>query len=181
LNMASLWKLPVIFFCENNLYAVTTSVAQSHGQPDIAKRADGYGMPGLAIDGQDFGAVYEATREAVRLARDGRGPTLIEARTYRFDEHQVGLTASRYGPYRADAEVEEYLERRDPVVLFGRLLAGDGVADEELDAMDRQVADEVARAIAYAERSPLPEPGEVYSYMYVNPINYPATVGGGRV
>jgi pyruvate dehydrogenase E1 component alpha subunit len=181
LNMASLWRLPVIFFCENNLYAVTTSVAQSHGQPDIAKRAAGYGMPGRAVDGQDFVEVYEATCEAVHRARGGEGPTLIEARTYRFDEHQVGLKAGRYGPYRSDSELDGYMQERDPVVLYRRRLLGDGVAEEEVDAIGREVAAAVARAIAYAEQSPLPDPSEVYSHMYVNPINYPATVGGGRV
>src|SRR5580658_2548114 len=90
LNMASLWKLPVIYLCENNGYAITTSVAQSHGQPSIARRADGYGMPGVTVDGQDVVAVHSATEEAVARARSGHGPTLIEAKTYRFDEHQVG-------------------------------------------------------------------------------------------
>src|SRR4029450_2784784 len=76
LNLASIWKLPVIFFCENNGYAISTSVAKSHGQPDVAKRADGYGMPGVIVDGQDAEAVYEVTREAVLRARAGQGPTL---------------------------------------------------------------------------------------------------------
>src|SRR5580658_3224070 len=90
LNMASLWKLPVIFLCENNGYAITTSLASSHGQPDIALRASGYGMCGLTVDGQQVSAVYDATSAAVARARSGHGPTLIEAKTYRFDEHQVG-------------------------------------------------------------------------------------------
>src|SRR5277367_3274508 len=87
LNMASLWKLGVIYFCENNGYAITTSLARSHGQPNIAKRAEAYGMPGVSVDGQNAGAVYEVTQEAVLRARRGEGPTLIEAMTYRFDEH----------------------------------------------------------------------------------------------
>src|SRR5688572_3250036 len=94
LNMAAVWKLPVIFFCENNLYAITTSVAKSHGQPDIAKRAYGYDIPGVIVDGQDVVGVYQVTRTAVERARRGEGPTLIEAKTYRFDEHQVGLNTN---------------------------------------------------------------------------------------
>src|SRR5580658_6155329 len=90
LNMASLWKLPVIYFCENNGYAITTSVAMSHAQPSIAKRAAGYGLLGVEVDGQQVSAVYDATSAAVARARSGHGPTLIEAKTYRFDEHQVG-------------------------------------------------------------------------------------------
>src|ERR1700733_12257316 len=85
LNMASLWKLPVIYVCENNGYAITTSLARSHAQTSIAKRAESYGMPGIAIDGQDFLAVYAAASEAASRARRGEGPTLIEAKTYRFD------------------------------------------------------------------------------------------------
>src|SRR5688572_26882259 len=91
LNIAAVWALPVIFFCENNGYAITTPVMKSHGQPDIAKRAAGYGIPGVIVDGQDAVAVYEVTHAAVERARRGDGPTLIEAKTYRFDEHQVGL------------------------------------------------------------------------------------------
>src|SRR5580704_2609914 len=86
LNMASLWKLPVIYVCENNGYAITTSVARSHGQPRIAARAAGYGMPGIAVDGQAVLEVFGAAKSAVGLAHRGGGPTLIEARTYRFDE-----------------------------------------------------------------------------------------------
>jgi acetoin:2,6-dichlorophenolindophenol oxidoreductase subunit alpha len=82
--------LPVIYLCENNGYAITTSVARSHAQPDIAKRADSYGMPGVVVDGQDLLAVYEAVSKAAARARRGDGPTLIEAKTYRFDEHVVG-------------------------------------------------------------------------------------------
>src|SRR3546814_15104154 len=86
LNMASIWKLPVIFFCENNGYAVTTSVAKSHGQPDIARRGDGYAVPGVIVDGQDAEAVHEATREAVERARAGGGPTPKSRRAARRDK-----------------------------------------------------------------------------------------------
>ena len=108
LNMASLWKLPVIYLCENNGYAITTSLARSHGQPNIAKRAGGYGMPGVSVDGQDVGAVFEATSGAVARARRGEGPSLIDAKTYRFDEHNVGLIVPGE-PYRTSEEIEHHI------------------------------------------------------------------------
>ena len=101
LNLAAIWKLPVIFFCENNLYAISTPVAKSHGQPDIALRASGYGMTGVIVDGQDLTAVYAATAVAVSRARQGGGPTLIEAKTYRFEEHCLNLQVPI--PYRTAA------------------------------------------------------------------------------
>jgi acetoin:2,6-dichlorophenolindophenol oxidoreductase subunit alpha len=174
INMAAVWKLPVIFFCENNGYAVTTSVAASHGQPDIAKRAIGYGIPGHSVDGQDVEAVYEVTQAAVNRARRGEGPTLIEARTYRFDEHQVGLNIIGE-PYRTEAEIQDYMKNRDPLVLFKKVLLESGVFPAELSGIDQEVEAEVARAIEFGKQGALPEAGDVYQYMYVNPINYPAT------
>jgi pyruvate dehydrogenase E1 component alpha subunit len=165
LNMAALWSLPVIFLCENNGYAVVTSVSQSHGQPDIARRAAAYGMPGIAVDGQDVCAVYDAASAAVARARRGEGPTLIEARTYRFDEHQVGLVVPG-APYRPPDEVEEYKAHRDPLVLFRRVLHQEGIADEEVQAIDDEVAAAVQQAVRFAEESPFPDPSSLYDYLY---------------
>src|SRR5688572_24161063 len=108
LNMASLWKLPAVYVCENNGYAITTSVARSHAQPSIAKRGDAYGIPNVTVDGQDVQAVFETTSDAVARARQGEGPTLIEAKTYRFDEHCVGLVIPG-APYRSESEVAEHI------------------------------------------------------------------------
>jgi acetoin:2,6-dichlorophenolindophenol oxidoreductase subunit alpha len=174
LNMASLWKLPVIYLCENNGYAVSTSVARSHGQPDIAKRADGYGMPGVAVDGQDVAAVYEAANDAAARARRGDGPSLIEARTYRFDEHSVNLqVSSRKKSYRPPEELAEYRDRRDPLVLFRNVLLTSGFSESELALMEAETVEAVADAIRFAEESPLPDPTALYEYMYSHPINYP--------
>jgi pyruvate dehydrogenase E1 component alpha subunit len=178
LNMAAVWKLPVIFFCENNLYAVTTPVTSSHGQPDIAKRADGYGIPGVIVDGQDVTAVYDAASQAVQRARRGEGPTLIEAKTYRFDEHQVGLSVLGE-PYRAASEVESYAQNRDPLQLFKRLLIGGGLSEDELGVLEQEATDAVAKAIEFARESPLPDPLDVYEFMYVNPIRYPGSAPKG--
>lgn len=174
LNMAAIWKLPVIFFCENNLYAITTSVADSHGQPDIAKRAEGYGLPGVIVDGQDANAVYKATQAAVERARRGDGPTLIEAKTYRFDEHQVGLNTNASSPYRSDAEVQDYMKHRDPLVLFQQSMAKNGIAANEIAGIEAEVAQAVTQAIEFAEQSPAPAVADLYDNMYSNPINYPA-------
>jgi TPP-dependent pyruvate/acetoin dehydrogenase alpha subunit len=170
LNMASLWKLPVIYACENNGYALTTSVERSHGQPSIAKRAESYGMPGVLVDGQDVRAVYEATQEATARARAGDGPSLIEAKTYRFDEHQVGLFIEKY-PYRPAQEIEEYKTRRDPIVLYRRALATEGVGESELASIEEEVETMVQDAIQFAEASAFPDPASLYDYLYSHPIS----------
>jgi len=174
LNMASLWKLPVIYLCENNGYALTTSVERSHGQPSIAKRADAYGMPGVTVDGQDVSAVYAATSIAAERARDGDGPTLIEARTYRFDEHQVGLFTPGT-PYRAVEEIELNKTSRDPLVLFRSRLLSEGFDEPELGAIETEVAEAVQNAIRFAESSAYPDPEELYEYLFSQPILSPAS------
>lgn len=169
LNMAALWKLPVIYFCENNGYAITTSLASSHGQPEIARRANSYGMPGVLVDGQDVSAVYQATSVATLRARRGEGPTLIEAKTYRFDEHQVGLFIPGK-PYRPPEEVAEYKSKRDPITLFRQALLDDGFSEFDLKSIETQVDRSVAEAIQFGEDSPLPDPASVYDHMYSQPI-----------
>lgn len=169
LNMASLWKLPVIYLCENNGYAIITSLERSHGQTSIAKRADSYGMPGVAVDGQDVTAVYEATREATLRARRGDGPTLIEAKTYRFDEHQVGLFVPGK-PYRPASEVEEHKARRDPLVLFRSALSEQGFTEVEITAIESEVVAQVEEAIHFAEESPLPDVASLDDYMFSNSV-----------
>jgi acetoin:2,6-dichlorophenolindophenol oxidoreductase subunit alpha len=172
INMAASWKLPVIFFCENNGYAVTTPVATSHGQPDIARRADGYGIPGAIVDGQDVAAVYDETMAAVQRARAGGGPALIEAKTYRFDEHQIGLTVGSQ-PYRSQEEVDDFVRRRDPVALFRTVMLDEGFSEAGLEEIEAEVDEAVVDAIAFASDSPLPEPDDLWEHMYVNPIRYP--------
>lgn len=170
-NMAAVWKLPVIYFCENNLYAAVTPLRDSHGQPDIARRADGYGIPGVAVDGQDVEAVYAVTHTAVERARSGQGPTLIEARTYRFDEHAIGLFIPSF--YRTAEEVEHYKQHRDPLPLYRRALLDAGHAESELLAIEQAVARQVEEAVEFGRKSPHPDPADVYDFMYSNPINYP--------
>lgn len=170
LNMASLWTLPVIYLCENNGYAITTSIARSHGQPEIAKRAAAYGLPGFTVDGQDVRAVYDATSAAVARARRGEGPTLIEAKTYRFDEHNVGLHVPGK-PYRSAEEIAEYKTHRDPVALYRKVLLSEGLSESTLAAIETEVSEAVAAAIRFAEDSALPDPATLCEYMYGAPVS----------
>jgi pyruvate dehydrogenase E1 component alpha subunit len=171
LNLAAIWKLPVIFFCENNLYAISTPVSQSHGQPDIARRGEGYGVPGVIVDGQDLKAVYEATQRAVERARDRGGPTLIEAKTYRFEEHCTGLSILR--PYRQNSEVQSYRKERDPLLIHRSRLTREGIAEADIVSVEAEVAASVAEAVRFARESPQPDPADVYQHMFGNPIHYP--------
>jgi pyruvate dehydrogenase E1 component alpha subunit len=170
LNMAAVWKLPVIFFCENNGYAVTTPVSKSHGQPDIARRADGYGMPGVIEDGQDAELVYEATREAVERARDGGGPTLIEAKTYRFDEHSNRLHIPIR--YRSDEEIAHYRNERDPITLYRKTLVDRGL-EADVAGIEETVARVIDDAVKFAKESPEPQMQDILDCMYSNPIHFP--------
>lgn len=181
INMAAVWKLPAIFFCENNLYALTTPVVKSHGQPDIYKRASGYGIPGVMVDGQDIVAVHEVTRVAVERARAGEGPTLIEAKTYRFDEHQVGLNTNNDRAYRTHDEILDYREHRDPIVLFRNKLLSNGVSGADLADMEAETDAAVQDAIRFAENSAPPAAEDVYRNMYANPIGYPPQKFGRTV
>ncbi|MER8748003.1 thiamine pyrophosphate-dependent dehydrogenase E1 component subunit alpha [Mesorhizobium sp. M1050] len=170
LNMASLWKLPVVFLCENNGYAITTSVAQSHGQTDIALRAAGYGLPGVTVDGQDVNAVYGAATQAVTRARAGEGPTLIVANTYRFDDHSVRMVV-RGVPYRTVKEFERYKRDRDPITLYRNVLLEQGVNEESVRAIEDDVAEGVKRAVQFALVSPMPRRETLPDYMFRSPLS----------
>jgi TPP-dependent pyruvate/acetoin dehydrogenase alpha subunit len=174
LNMASVWKLPVIYFCENNGYAVTTSVEKSHGQPDIARRADGYGMTGVTVDGQDVDAVHEVTQAAVDRARAGKGPTLIEAKTYRFDEHSNRLAIPI--KYREEEEIAHWRGQRDPIALYRAVLDAAGLT-AAAEAAEAAVVELTDRAVQFAKNSPEPEMQDLIDSMYSNPIHFPAHAG----
>lgn len=150
LNMAGLWKLPVLFVCENNQYALSMTVAESSAVPDLAGRAAVYGFPGRQVDGNDVVAVYRAAQEAVQRARRGEGPTLLECKTYRIRGH-ARFEASHY---RAAAEVEAW-KQRDPILRLRQALIDDGrAAGAELDQIEAAVKAELEAAIAFAEASP---------------------------
>ena len=167
LNIAAIWKLPVIYFCENNGYAISTPAHETVSVPDIAVRAAGYAMPGIVVDGQDVLAVHDATAKAVARARAGDGPSLIEAKTYRFDEHAAGLN---HLDYRTDEEIERW-RQRDPIPLFRARLAEEALlAADRLAAIEADVAAEVADAIRFGLDSPVPDPGEAFDHVFVDPL-----------
>lgn len=152
LNMASLWDLPVIFLCENNLYAATTPAVIALATPDVAPRAAGYGIPGKIVDGQDVMAVHAAASAAVARARAGDGPTLIECKTYRFTGH----AGAGQGPHNNPEELKQWLQR-DPITLFEKKLRDDGVMTAgQQQALKQQVLAEVEEAVAFAKKSPFP-------------------------
>jgi pyruvate dehydrogenase E1 component alpha subunit len=150
LNLAALWKLPVLFLCENNLYAMGTHLARHQAQTDIARKAQAYALPGEAVDGMDVLAVETATRKAVEAVRRGNGPYLLEARTYRFRAHSMYDAEL----YRSKEEVEQW-KQRDPLTTFAARLRSRGfLSDQDLTDVEAAVAAEIAAAVAFAEAGP---------------------------
>ncbi len=170
INLAAIWKLPVIFLCENNQYAVTSSFKDMVATENIADRAAGYNIPGVLVDGQDVIAMHEAVSEAVKRARAGQGPSLIEGRTYRYFDHSLGLNRIVRAPYRSDEEVEQW-RRRDPIDIHKERLLSQGIATQaEIDQIEEDVRNQIAEALEFAKQSPYPDPSELFEDMFANPI-----------
>ena len=162
-NMAALWKLPVIFVCENNLYGEYTRQDRHQVITDVADRASAYGMPGIVVDGMDVIAVYEAAHEAVERARRGSGPALVECKTYRYFDH-VGVSAT--AAYRTDDEVRSW-RARDPIDAYrSRLVEMGALSQEDADSLRARIRAEIDEAIRYAEESPLPDPADLLADVY---------------
>lgn len=162
INMASVWALPVVFVCENNLYAMGTRQSRIMSIQNVADRAAAYGIPGVIVDGNDVLVVYEAARTAVERARAGKGPTLIECKTYRHKGHSRVDSAK----YRPKEEVEEWLGK-DPIKRFRQAMLGNGILTQtELEHVETEVADEVADAVKFALDSPYPEGKEALENVY---------------
>jgi pyruvate dehydrogenase E1 component alpha subunit len=168
LNLAAAWRLPVVFYCENNLYAITTPLRTASALTDIAERAHGYGIPGESVDGQDVIACWRAVSRAVARARAGEGPSLIEAKTYRFHEHSEGRKLA----YREEAEVEEW-RRRDPIASFRAVLTAGGTAGADLDRIDAEVDAEIESALAFAKASPDADPALLQTIAWATPVGQP--------
>jgi pyruvate dehydrogenase E1 component alpha subunit len=167
-NLAMLWKLPVIFICENNNYAMGTSVHRTSNVIDIYKLADAYEMPADMIDGMSPEAVHDGVARAVKRAREGGGPTLLEMKTYRYKGHSV----SDPQKYRTKEEVEEY-KNQDPLVQVSRTILGNQFATEaELQAIDAKIDAIVQESVRFAEESPWPDDSEVLKDVYIDQ-NYP--------
>lgn len=164
LNLASVWKLPVIFVCENNHFGISMSQSKHQAIQDIADRAASYGFPGIAVDGNDVMAVYEVAKEAVDRARKGRGPTLIECKTWRWRGHFEGDP----GTYKDPKEQEAWMDK-EPVGRYRTFLEENGVmTSDETSAIDTMIDDEIDAAIAYASESPLPKPEDVVKDVYTD-------------
>ena len=173
MNLASIWKLPVIFVCENNQFAITTSYQNSVAVENVSDRAQAYNMPGILVDGQNVEAMYEATTEAVKRARNGEGPTLIEGLTYRFEEHSLGLGRVRRGEYRTSEEISKWRER-DPIGIHSQKLIDRGVlSEEEINKIESDSKKEIEEAVEFARNSKFPEPEELFEDMWANPIQNP--------
>jgi TPP-dependent pyruvate/acetoin dehydrogenase alpha subunit len=163
LNLAAIWKLPVVFVCENNGYAESTPVSYHCSVGDIANRATAYDMPGVVMDGLDLFSVYEAAGAAVERARSGIGPSLLEAKTYRYYGHFQGDTIT----YRTDSEIAEY-RARDPITGVRRFAIDRGFATEaELNAIDERTAAELEHAWTDAKAAAFPAPEEALEDVYV--------------
>ncbi|CAN7354412.1 thiamine pyrophosphate-dependent dehydrogenase E1 component subunit alpha [Mesorhizobium sp. LjNodule214] len=166
LNMASIWKLPVIFVCENNGYGMSTSTARSTAVKNIADRAAAYSMPGVIVNGNIFTEVAEASHAAIERARAGEGPTLIESKTYRYRGH----SKSDRNRYRTKEEIEDWMSNRDPIMLFEAELKEFGIIDDNgIEAVRDVVRQEIAEAIEFAKASPAPEIRDLQNYVYAEP------------
>ena len=163
-NLASIWDLPVVFLAENNAYAESTSTDYSMRVANISDRASAYGMPGKTVDGMDVFAVYEAAQAAIARARAGKGPTLLECKTYRFYGHFEGDSMK----YRSKQEEQAYKDR-DPLKQYCERVLADGVFTKpELTAIEQEVEAMMEEAMAFVEKSPMPEPQECLDDVYVS-------------
>lgn len=160
-NLAVLWRLPVLFLCENNGYAMGTALARSQSQTDLALKASAYELPAWSVDGMDVEVVEATTRRAALAVREGGGPCFVEFRTYRFRAH------SMYDPdlYRSKDEIAMW-KQRDPIPRFTARLTQRGLDDEELRALERSVDEEIEQAVAFAEASGHPDPEGLGRHVY---------------
>jgi len=164
LNMASVWKLPVLFICENNLYGEYSPQRATTPIDDLADRAASYGMPGVIVDGQDVEAVFAATQAAAERARNGEGPTLIELKTYRYRGHSRADT----GPYRAEGELDRWM-KRDPIdIILARMIEDEEIDDTEFAEIKKAIKQEVFSAIEWAKNEPFPQLDDADKYIYYN-------------
>jgi pyruvate dehydrogenase E1 component alpha subunit len=162
LNLAAVWKAPIIFICENNHYGWSLHISKQMAIDDIADRAQGYGFPGVVVDGNDVIDVYEKTQTAIQRARAGEGPTLLECKTYRWRGHSEREAME----YRPPEEIEAW-KAKCPIKRLSRKLMDDGALTEaEIEQIDQEVLEEIQAAVEYAEQAPLPEPHETLEDVY---------------
>jgi pyruvate dehydrogenase E1 component alpha subunit len=159
-NMASLWKLPIVYVIENNRYGMGTSISRASARTDLFHRGIGYGIPGEQVDGMDVGAVYEASQSATEHARSGQGPIILEMLTYRYRGHSMSDPAK----YRTKEEVDRMRAEHDPIDHLRQRLLQEGMASEnELKETERKVRETVAEAAQFAQDCPEPDPSELWT------------------
>jgi TPP-dependent pyruvate/acetoin dehydrogenase alpha subunit len=168
MNLAALWKLPIVWVCHNNLYAQFMPIKDAYPKEDIADLAAGYGMPGVVVDGQDVVAVHEAVQAAVARARAGEGPSLVECKTYRYRAHVEGVPDVSHAQPRPAEEVEAW-KKRDPIKLFGERLLEQGIlSQDDIEKIDREAAAEIDEAERFAMDSPVPDPAILEKALYAD-------------
>jgi pyruvate dehydrogenase E1 component alpha subunit len=161
-NLAAIWNLPVVYIIENNMYAESTRIADTCKLANLSDRAKAYGIPGKTVDGNDVLAVYEAVGEAVATARKGRGPTLVECKTWRHHGHFEGDPQT----YKTKQEIEHWM-KKDPIPRFRKQLIEMGVlTEEDADKISQEMKEEIEKAVKFAEESPLPAPEEALEDVY---------------
>jgi TPP-dependent pyruvate/acetoin dehydrogenase alpha subunit len=169
LNMASIWKLPVVYVCENNMYAMFTSATYALSVQDISVKAQAYNMPGVTVDGMDVIAVYEATSEAVTRARQGLGPTLIECKTYRYYDHFGIFEISPYAKYERTKEEVDKWKKKDAIKKFRIELTSRGIlTSDKVREIEETVKAEIENAVIYAEESADPAPKDALEDLFVS-------------
>lgn len=161
-NIGTVWNLPVVYVCENNLYATEMAFSRATKNISVASRAKSYGLPGVEVDGQDVLAIHAAAKTAIDRARAGEGPTLIECRTYRYVGHHEGDPGT---DYRTREEVQKWKEQ-DPVKRARKVLLNSGAGDDKLQAIDQEVEHLIDEAVEFAEKSPEPLPGSVNDHVF---------------
>ena len=165
INMAAAWNLPIVYIIENNLYGISVDIRDVTNTENLADRAVGYGIPGIVVDGMDVIAVYQAAEEAIRRARSGNGPTIIECKTYRWQGHHVGDPAT----YRARKDVDEKVNwmAKCPVVCFKeKVIEAKKATEKDFKKIEESVEKEVQRAVEFAKESPYPDPKEAYTDIF---------------
>ena len=168
LNLAAVWDLPVVFVCENNRFGMGTPQREHQRVEDIAVRAPAYDMPGVTVDGNDVLKVYAAAQAAVTRAREGGGPTLLNCDTYRFRGHHIGDPGTSY---RDREEVQEQERKRDPIRRLATVLTEkEGVTEEELSAIEAELAKDLEAALAFAKSSPEPRPEDALEDLYAGTL-----------
>ena len=166
INLASIWDLPVIFVCENNQYAESTPVTKAMRIKNVADRAVSYGIPGIVVDGTDVTAVYQETEKAVARARQGKGPTLLECKTYRYESHEIGDPQQLYRPKE---EVEAW-KARDPIPRLKKtLISSNMLTEKDVEKLEQEVLKQIDDAIKFAEASPDPDPETAFQDVFVEP------------